>query len=287
MLGLGAVGVTGFFDQSSNPGDVPIVLAQLGVISLSLGVLSILTPLVIAFVSRSDNAGNVMPEEFRVLLVGDGYVGKTQLIRAISGDGRVVRGLERTPDFSEIIGPSMNGRELIFYDYRGQDFGYLEKGFDEYNLKGDRINAIIILVDLFSPPERDGRGDDEYSLVLESERDVQYDKLDSKRIRAQINRIGIGFIDVLFSKVLISTQSHVGLKGVCLFVNKADKWKAWQNNIQDERVLGRFEVIHEDLKRRCSDRIQCVAIVGSALKGYGVAGIDGLLVNLTRWMAAV
>lgn len=225
------------------------------------------------------------PEQDRApvaLFIGDGFAGKTQIIRALAGSYEVIEPIVRTakPEITEAIDPL---GEWHFFDYRGQDFKQVPELIDGNNLNGGRINAIVLVISAFCVPEKGDMREKEYNYFLKKEMRRKYKSIDENCLRSQIFRIGGGFMDVLFGATEKPSKGK-GLRSVFLFVNKIDKILDWGTAITEDYVHGleSVKVLESELIDRCGDEIAYEFITGSAITGEGVAGADGLGQKLAK-----
>lgn len=289
VLALVAFGISSQFDIGGFHGDAPIVAAQVGTGAVVFLLYSFaVVPLVNLFGGTSIKRKNVRSpfgrrSELRnhgILLVGDGFVGKSQIIRTISSDYSPIPTRRRTDGFHSISGPTYFSTRLVFYDFRGQDFSKLTDMIEKFSLSDGRINSLVLVVDLFGPPGRRGLSDGEYEILAEKERDTQYDSFDFERRDHHHRRLGSGLLDVLVGKLGVSDSPGLGLKSVCLFVNKMDKWSKWDRTTDNQIVHKEFSKLFEDLTDRFDNSIRLERIAGSALEGIGICGRKSLLENI-------
>lgn len=190
-----------------------------------------------------------------VLLLGDGRVGKTQLLKTLT-NVKDLASRKRTRDFDVVEWISGEVGEdrvrFAFTDYRGQDAGLLTQAFtqnfDERVYIGG-INSLVLMVDLFVPPaRRRGESDADHSRREDRERDKQYEEFSPARVADQVAGWNRNTLDLIFGLLPIP-----GLKGVCLFVNKVDKWKGWGDPAARRAVKSAYKELIQDLELRAKN----------------------------------
>ena len=155
---------------------------------------------------------------------------------------------------------------LFVGDYRGQNLGQLVREFvtQQKNsfdpMSYGFINSLILVVDLFPPPDH---RDDE-PLKPQNE-------LDDNRVKMHIGQWNETALDAVFG--LLTRDS---LKYVCLYINKADIL------IGNQEKLDLIENHFSELRTRLQQRAGIVdakfdLIIGSALDGSGIPEIKGNL----------
>jgi len=246
-----------------------IVGAIISLISLALGCY------VRAYIDRrAYSPKRVRPGQRKntVLVVGLGRTGKSELIAAITEN--VVKAKDLTTKFSITSCSKRDDSSLIHYhftDYRGQSFSQLISNFVKEQFHrhtivryGD-INTLILVVDIFpfkedEPPKK------------------TYPDYSTERITEHLQEWNHTALDAVMG---LLTQDQ--LNYVCLYINKVDKW-AGSGSADSEEVLRKeFASLIEDLTTRVSDFAQFDVIAGSALRGTGISGRDGLQSQLSRY----
>lgn len=160
-----------------------------------------------------------------VLLVGESGVGKTTLIRSITGNPLADPSVS-TVDFhlygTEFTISKRGSNNTIeehqinvsVADYRGQHIGTLFKGLNDaigpHALS--EINTLVLLVDLF-PPEKDALG-------RYYESGAKYDTPDEARIRHNLDHWSNSVLQMIFGLL-----NRNALQNICLFINKVDLLK--------------------------------------------------------------
>lgn len=229
-------------------------------------------------VDVQENANDNAELTVNVLLLGDEYAGKTQLIRGLSANWQPVPVLERT-EAPHCVYLDENGLVFRFHDIRGQGFAGLQPYLDSSELGADFVHVVVIVVDLTALPERrDEHDDKEYEKLLEEDRGSIFDAVDKGRIERQVQtRLGSGFMD-LFVPKLKSPGRGEGTYGVALFLNKADKIKGFGEDVSssDLRGIDLISDYEKSLREYFEASTKVLTFVGSALTGVGVIDHDGL-----------
>lgn len=223
--------------------------------------------------------GDAKLNDIGVLFFGDGLSGKSQLIRNICGDYTVISGHKgRTiQGYEKIIGPTYKRNRLVLYDIRGQNVGNAADAIEKFGLSQGLINHVVIVVDLFGCPKQDGKGDAEWADEIDSERETTYDEFEQSRIDEHSDRVGSGALQLLLKPFSKSEQGKTALSSICVFINKADKWKGWTGNPRDPVVVGAFQPLFASYSQFKDEGVVLERIAGSALYGHGVSGKDSLL----------
>ena len=121
-----------------------------------------------------------------------------------------------------------------------------------------------------------GVGDDD-----EDEMAKTFDRIDQERIDYHLREWNTTALDAVFGLLTVPKQptrdSDVGsLKYICLFVNKIDKWTG---GINERVVKDLFSPLIKDLRNRAKGHARFDVIIGSALRGTAVLGMNGSLMQ--------
>lgn len=204
-----------------------------------------------------------------MMLLGLGGVGKTTFVRSLFSNERANPTasteryeLYRTTFSLEDPNNPKKGRQYTLFvgDYRGQNLGQLVREFvtQQKNsfdpMSYGFINSLILIVDLFPPPDRDN--------PLEPQ-----DKLDDNRVNMHIDQWNETALDAVFG--LLTRDS---LKYVCLYINKADV--LIKNQEKQDLIRRHFSELRSRLQKR-TDIVNAKfdLIIGSALDGSGIPEI--------------
>lgn len=127
-----------------------------------------------------------------VLIIGDGYSGKSQLIRSLTGSFLPIPPGERTmaPLSVRTTGPSGS---MDLHDFRGQSFDQVTQLIEENSLADGRINAVIFVIAVVCPPDESGLTREQYDSILHSEISKKFLGPSEDCILDQTARIGGGF----------------------------------------------------------------------------------------------
>lgn len=268
-------------DPASNAaGEFPGIAVRVAFASVGLFVYLMMLPLVLrilGFGTGGTIVTNGARNELGIMLIGDGFVGKSQVIRSMNGVNEAIDAAHRTEMYRKVLGPIFGRRRIVFYDYRGQDFQYVQKMIDKYDLSNGQINVVIFMVDLFGPPPRIKMTDREYNRAANLERSKSYDEIDDARCKHHESRINTGTIDMIIGRLVTSGESEIGLKSIILFINKVDKWKSWSKGVNDEVALQKFDDLLAVIDSRRPASVRLDRVVGSALTGDGVHGSDSIM----------
>lgn len=165
--------------------------------------------------------------------------------------------------------PKQGKKHTLFVgDYRGQNLGQLVREFVTQQKKPFEpmsygfINSLILVVDLFPPPERI---DDP---PLEPRDDV-----DSSRVKLHGNQWNDTALDAVFG--LLTSGS---LKYVCLFVNKSDLLTESNTTAVQKRVKKRFSDLQSRLEQRAIHAgADFELVLGSAENSTGISRVQEAL----------
>ncbi len=227
-----------------------------------------------------------------VLIVGDQFVGKTQLIRTLCGDFTQVDPEDRTGDGDEsehrlVEGPVFGGAQLMFIDHRGQDFSSIVEAFEGPRLATVSISSIVFMTDLFGFPEREGRANAEWKQVLDDNVHRQEDTADAARVNHHRQQLSKATLDFIFRILKFAPDDPNRLRSLFVFVNKIDKLNNWPRDLTSEEYKAHIEPILLELQARAqriktqyNSEVKVNWTAGSALHGWGIAGKDRLLDTL-------
>ncbi len=206
-----------------------------------------------------------------VLVVGLGRSGKSCLIETLTRT-LAPKSPELTNNFSiKSCKKEEKGQQPVYFhftDYRGQNFSQLVSSFIKEQfvpnslLRYGDINSLILVVDLF------GADDDEEGL------DEKFEEIDADRVNYHTREWNTTALDAVFG---LLTQEQ--LKYVCLFVNKADKWANGGKAEAEKKIRQLFVSLVNDLRDRARGTARFDIIIGSALLGTGVSGLNRTLMQ--------
>jgi len=215
-----------------------------------------------------------LPATYRtnsVMLLGLGGSGKTTLVRALTNvheaNPRIATAEYDIHSVAlDIPGDSPTTRcQLFISDYAGQDLGSLIAAFlDQQKLpyspmRHGYVRSLIVVVDLFAPPELSGA------------KGTAQDAIDSSRVAEQIAAWNEQCLSAIFGML---TKS---LNYVCLFINKGDLLTLDHAQIT-ATALTAYLPLRKHLERQSRGAVVEI-IVGSAETGWGLNQLKASLLE--------
>lgn len=212
-----------------------------------------------------------------IMLLGLGGVGKTTFIRSLfdnlhANPSATTERYELYQTNFSIKDPQnpKKGKQYSLFvgDYRGQNLGQLVREFITQQKKSFEpmaygyINSLILVVDLFPPPDQiDGA-------PLKPQR-----ALDIERTKLHSDQWNETALDAVFG--LLTRGS---LKYVCLFVNKSDLLIGSEEQMTQDEITQHFSGLQARLRERTEAvGSQFQLIIGSASLGTGIPEMKDVL----------
>ena len=206
-----------------------------------------------------------------VILVGIGGTGKTSLIRHLIRD-KNANPEQRTEEYALYHGTRSNDGDGATYhlyvsDYRGQNIGTLIRAFilqqkEPWSpMAYGYVGALIVMVDAVAPAD--------YPDDDEAPRRPKQMPMNAERVQQHLQQWTETALDAVFG--LLTRGS---LKGVCLFINKADV----MSHADRDRVEDEFKPLKQILRRRAQAQgAEFAMIFGSARNGDGLPALENAL----------
>ena len=206
-------------------------------------------------------------EGVNVVLIGDGGVGKTSIVRALSGspfadphsasDGEETYALAQEVD---LIGrnsePIRRMTRIYLEDHKGQDISGMM--LSETVTKRQKMvpsTVIVIVVDLFASQKN-------------MKKQASFQK---KRITEQLSKYNSDALKTIRHKFYYNSKTEdKTVKAVCLFINKIDLLKTI-DTASLAAAEKAYEPLIDDMNQKFADAGTYV-ILGAAAVGWGVVG---------------
>jgi len=221
-----------------------------------------------------------------VLLLGLPGVGKSQVVKTLTSHSDV--GGDDTgndlhiADWTSTLDAA--GTQYLFGECRADEATRVGRALTADKRFENRVTSLVLVVDLFEPLERDpGESWTSYQDRADRYGVATKPSVATARVGEQLGAWHEAIVELVGRELL----THP-LEGICLFINKADKWTEWDYRTDSPAVVRHFRRLTEVLadQARTSD-IDLVTVVGSALRGVGIVGRGGLLTHLQAWSARV